>query len=68
MPLTPFKEAIADQLAELTGVARILAMDALETPRVAEHGDFAVAFPRLRLKGNPAQLAKECAEKVSLLM
>ncbi|KAI8053954.1 arginyl-tRNA synthetase [Syncephalis plumigaleata] len=63
MPLTPFKEAIANQLAELTGVDRTLALDALETPRVAEHGDFAVAFPRLRLKGNPAQLAKECAEK-----
>ncbi|RKP05659.1 tRNA synthetases class I (R)-domain-containing protein, partial [Thamnocephalis sphaerospora] len=63
MPLTPFKNDIVDQLVGLTGADRNLILEAIETPRTPEHGDFAVALPRLRLKGNPAAFAKEYAEK-----
>ena len=34
-----------------------------EAPKVAEHGDFTLAVPRLRIKGNPVQLAKDLSEK-----
>ncbi|KAI9598312.1 arginyl-tRNA synthetase [Syncephalis fuscata] len=63
MPLTPFKEAIAQQLAEFASIDQAQVIEVIEAPRVPEHGDFAVAMPRLRVKGNPAALAKEYAEK-----
>ncbi|KAJ1679706.1 arginyl-tRNA synthetase [Spiromyces aspiralis] len=58
-----FKDVIADQLAGLTAADRTTIFESLQTPRQAEHGDFAIAVPRLRLKGNPVQLAKELSEK-----
>jgi hypothetical protein len=67
MPFTEFKNDIARQLSALAGVEPSLVLEAIETPRSPEHGDFAVAIPRLRLKGNPVALAKEFADKVSIL-
>jgi arginyl-tRNA synthetase len=63
-PLDSFRNAIASQMALLTGVDPKLIWDMIEEPKTKEHGDFAVPIPRLRLKGNPVQLCKEFAEKV----
>lgn len=56
-----FKNLIAAQLSSLSGVDAKLVYDALDLPRSLEHGDLAVAIPRLRVKGNPAALAAEWA-------
>ncbi|KAF7730865.1 hypothetical protein EC973_001383 [Apophysomyces ossiformis] len=61
-----FKNVIAGQLSSVSGVDAALIYEALDTPRSLEHGDLAVALPRLRVKGNPAALAKEWAEKFPL--
>ncbi|KAG0171179.1 hypothetical protein DFQ28_006269 [Apophysomyces sp. BC1034] len=58
-----FKNVIASQLAAVSGVDAALIYTALDVPRSLEHGDLAVALPRLRVKGNPAALAKEWSEK-----
>lgn len=61
-PLDCFKNLIAAQLSELSGVEARVVYDAIDLPRVLEHGDLAVAVPRLRVKGNPAAFAKQWAE------
>ncbi|KAI9226246.1 MAG: YDR341C-like protein [Piptocephalis tieghemiana] len=61
--LDEFKAYIADQVSSATGADRDLVLTAIGSPKSPEHGDFAVAIPRLRLKGNPAAFAKETAEK-----
>ncbi|KAI8368287.1 uncharacterized protein BYT42DRAFT_539504 [Radiomyces spectabilis] len=61
-PMDVFRNLIAVQLAQLAKVDAALIYDALDLPRSLEHGDLAVAIPRLRLKGNPVAIAKELAE------
>ncbi|KAJ2024677.1 arginyl-tRNA synthetase, partial [Coemansia sp. S610] len=57
-----FKTSIATQLAVLTGAPVKDIVDAIEIPRSNAHGDLAVTIPRLRIKGNPVQMAKDWAE------
>ncbi len=62
-----FKLAIAQQVSELTG-AKVEAIYAgIENHKSPEQADFAIAIPRLKLKGNPAQLTKELVSKVCTL-
>ncbi|ORX70038.1 putative arginine--tRNA ligase, cytoplasmic [Linderina pennispora] len=61
--LDEFKASIAKQLAELSGVSTDVILPAIDVPKATTHGDLAIAVPRLRLKGNPAQFANEWAEK-----
>ncbi|PVU84762.1 hypothetical protein BB559_005156 [Furculomyces boomerangus] len=58
-----YKTAIIDQLSQISGVDKALIESAIDTPKNLDHGDLAVAVPRLRVKGNPAQLGKDWAEK-----
>lgn len=60
-----FKQEIAKQLSALNGIAVDTLVSLFEAPKNTEHGDVALAIPKLRLKGNPAQFAKEYAEKVN---
>lgn len=63
-----FKQNIADQVSTISGVERSLVLSAIENPNIPEHGDFAIAIPRLRVKGNPAQLSKDWAAQVFLIL
>ncbi|KAI9503312.1 arginyl-tRNA synthetase [Coemansia spiralis] len=58
-----FKKTIANQLSELSGVSAEIIVPAIDLPKVTTYGDLAIAVPRLRLKGNPVQLAQSFAEK-----
>ncbi|KAJ1968859.1 arginyl-tRNA synthetase [Dispira parvispora] len=58
-----FKLEIARGLSAISGVDQDTLFNALDAPKVAAHGDLAIAVPRLRLKGNPVALAKEWVEK-----
>jgi len=66
--LDAFRSRIAVAIAELSekSVDDIFAL--LDAPKNPEHGDFALAVPRLRVKGNPAQFAKSWAEKVNVTL
>ncbi|KAI8148641.1 hypothetical protein BJV82DRAFT_592806 [Fennellomyces sp. T-0311] len=57
-----FKNLIASQLASISKLDTKLIYDSLDLPRSLEHGDLAVAVPRLRVKGNPAAFAQEWAK------
>ncbi|KAJ2803132.1 arginyl-tRNA synthetase [Coemansia furcata] len=57
-----FKTAIATQLVVLTGAPAEVITDAIGIPKTNDHGDLAINIPRLRVKGNPVQLAKDWAE------
>ncbi|KAJ2643957.1 arginyl-tRNA synthetase [Coemansia sp. RSA 1694] len=57
-----FKAAIATQLAALTGAPVDDIANAIKIPKANTHGDLAIPAPSLRIKGNPAQQAKEWAE------
>ncbi|KAJ2228871.1 arginyl-tRNA synthetase [Coemansia sp. RSA 1722] len=58
-----YKAVIASQLAEISGAAPGAISEAIDLPKENTHGDLAIAVPRLRLKGNPVQLAKTWAEQ-----
>ncbi|KAI7850352.1 hypothetical protein BDC45DRAFT_518620 [Circinella umbellata] len=58
-----FKNVIATQMNQISGVDTKLLFDALDLPRSLENGDLAIAVPRLRVKGNPAQFAQEWAKQ-----
>ncbi|KAI8340647.1 hypothetical protein BC941DRAFT_371019 [Chlamydoabsidia padenii] len=60
-PLDIFRLRIATQLSKVTQIEPAVIYRAIDIPRQLDHGDFALALPRLRVKGNPAQLAKEWA-------
>ncbi|KAI7833331.1 arginyl-tRNA synthetase [Kickxella alabastrina] len=57
-----YKNAITSQMASLSGVSDSIVSSAIEIPKINTHGDLAIAVPRLRVKGNPVQLAKTWAE------
>ena len=63
-PLDGFKTIIAEKVSAISGADPTLIYKSLEAPRSSDHGDFAIAVPKLRVKGNPAALAKEWAGKV----
>ncbi|PVU98100.1 hypothetical protein BB561_000115 [Smittium simulii] len=61
--LEKYRNAVVSQLSEISGVDKNLIVAALDVPRNPENGDLAVAVPRLRVKGNPTQFAKDWSEK-----
>lgn len=63
-PVDIFRCYIAEVLAKTSGVDSALIYPALEWTNQFEKGDLILAVPRLRVKGKPAELAKEWAEKV----
>ncbi|KAJ1739274.1 arginyl-tRNA synthetase [Coemansia sp. RSA 1821] len=58
-----FKSEIATQISALSGVSTDIIEPAIEVPKVATLGDLALTIPRLRLKGNPVQLAQKLASE-----
>ncbi|RKP33986.1 hypothetical protein BJ085DRAFT_39575, partial [Dimargaris cristalligena] len=54
-----FKNEIAQTLAGFSGLEPQVIFNAIDTPKVADHGDLAVAVPRLRLPGKPVEIAKD---------
>ncbi|KAI8367207.1 hypothetical protein EDC96DRAFT_507292 [Choanephora cucurbitarum] len=60
-PVDTFRNLIAVQVAELGQLDPVVVYQAIDNPRSLENGDLAIAVPRLRVKGNPAALAKEWA-------
>ncbi|KAL1914901.1 uncharacterized protein VTP21DRAFT_7817 [Calcarisporiella thermophila] len=58
-----FRNMLAKQVAELADVTPEKVVECIDFPRQPEHGDLAIAVPRLRLKGNPTQIAKDLVEK-----
>lgn len=67
-PVDIFRLFIAKTLAPIGGVGVELIYSSLEWTQSFEKGDLILAIPRLRLKGRkPDEIAKEWAEKVSIL-
>ncbi|CAO3703312.1 unnamed protein product [Rhizopus stolonifer] len=62
-PLDTFRNLIAVQIASLGNLDAVFVYQSIDNPRSLENGDLAIALPRLRLKGNPAAIAKEWSEK-----
>lgn len=60
-PIDAFKNFIAVQIAAIGNIDPVVVYNALDNPRAVENGDLAIALPRLRVKGNPAAIAKEWA-------
>ncbi|KAJ2778419.1 arginyl-tRNA synthetase [Coemansia javaensis] len=58
-----FKAEIARQISELSGVAVDAVEPAIGLPNDTVHGDLALTVPRLRMRGNPVQIAKTLAEQ-----
>lgn len=57
---------ITEQLSILAGVDKSIIYPALEWCQVLEKGDLLLPLPRLRLKGNLDEMAKDLAEKFPL--
>jgi hypothetical protein len=64
-PVDIFRCVIAHHLAPITGVDIKLVYPALEWTQTLDKGDLVLAVPRLRVKGNPAELGKQWVEKVA---
>ncbi|KAJ3395463.1 hypothetical protein HDU92_005716 [Lobulomyces angularis] len=62
--LNQFKAKIVEKLSTLLNVAEDLAYESLEVPNKSINGDFAFPIPRLKLPGNPVQIAKELQQKI----
>lgn len=65
-----FRRAVATEIVKVAPGFEVSALEAmLESPKgqAAEWADLCIPIPRLRLKGNPAQLAEEFSKTVSLL-
>ncbi|KAI8364396.1 hypothetical protein BD560DRAFT_373139 [Blakeslea trispora] len=60
-PVDTFRNLIAVQIAQLGNLDPVVVYQAIDNPRSLENGDLAIAVPRLRVKGNPAAMAKEWA-------
>ncbi|CAB5172559.1 uncharacterized protein OCT59_005222 [Rhizophagus irregularis] len=63
--LDSFRSFVASIVAEFSGISADNILAILEVPRNPEHGDIAIAVPRLRVQGNPAQIAQQWVEKFS---
>jgi hypothetical protein len=62
-----FRSFAASIIAQFSGKSADDILGLLEAPKIPEHGDIAIAIPRLRIKGNPIEIAKEWAEKVMMI-
>ncbi|KAJ2147593.1 arginyl-tRNA synthetase [Coemansia sp. RSA 678] len=58
-----FKTAIATQVSALSGVSAEIVEPAVNVSNNTANGDLTLTVPRLRMKGNPAQIAKTLAEQ-----
>lgn len=58
-----YKRAIAAQISDFSQTPDEKILDLLEIPKVADHGDFSIAIPKLRVKGNPVELAQTYQQK-----
>jgi len=63
-PIDVFRSYIAEELSKITGAERDRVYESIEWTQDFKKGDLILAVPRLRIKGNPAELGKERAEKV----
>jgi len=61
-----FKIKIAEQLSTLSGAEKKTIFTLLTPPAKPEYGDYSIPVARLRLQGNPVQLAKEFSEKFQI--
>ncbi|CAG8439480.1 21294_t:CDS:2 [Rhizophagus irregularis] len=66
--LDSFRSFVASIVAEFSGISADNILAILEVPRNPEHGDIAIAVPRLRVQGNPAQIAQQWVEKINKLL
>jgi hypothetical protein len=64
--LDSFRSFVASIVAEFSGISADNVLTILEVPRNTEHGDIAIAVPRLRVQGNPTQIAQQWVEKVDI--
>lgn len=62
-PVDIFRSYIARELSVISGVSSSLIFPALEFTSTADRGDLVIPVPRLRVKGNADDLAKEWAAK-----
>ncbi|KAI8977576.1 hypothetical protein BDF20DRAFT_875606 [Mycotypha africana] len=62
-PMDVFRNMVASQLAALGSLDPVVVYQAIDYPRSLENGDLAIAVPRLRVKGNPAAMAKQWASQ-----
>ncbi|KAI9199732.1 uncharacterized protein BJ171DRAFT_585020 [Polychytrium aggregatum] len=58
-----FREQAALQLSEILKLSVTTIYNSLEAPKDVKMGDISVPIPRLRLPGNPAQLAQETVKQ-----
>ncbi|CAG8438745.1 8724_t:CDS:2 [Ambispora leptoticha] len=58
-----FRNIVSHEIAKLSEKSPEEVYNLLETPKNSEHGDIAIAIPRLRIKGNPAEIAQSWVEK-----
>ncbi|KAK9728040.1 arginyl-tRNA synthetase [Basidiobolus ranarum] len=61
--LDEFKFRISNKVSQLSGLESETIHKLLETPKLSEHGDFALALPKLRLQENPLKLAQLFSEQ-----
>jgi len=59
-----FRSFISSIIAEFSGKSADDILGLLDVPKNPEHGDVAIAIPRLRIQGNPAEIAQQWAKKV----
>jgi hypothetical protein len=64
-PIDTYRAHICSQLAHVTGVDEQIIYPAIQWTQTLDKGDLTLAVPALRVKGKPADLATEWAEKVS---
>lgn len=62
--MNKFKESIAQQISEISGVNMEEIISMLESPKNRENGDLALAIPKLKIEGNPRQLAEQYSNMV----
>ncbi len=65
--LDGFKAAIAAQLSRVFAISLDTAFSAIDLPKKLDATDLTVPIPRLKLKGNPNELAKKVQNEVDIL-
>lgn len=58
-----YKYAIVDQISEITGLKPEFVVQQVMTNKVKDNGDISIPVPKLKLEGNPVELAKSIASK-----
>ena len=62
--LDSFRSVVASVIADFSGKSADDILGLLEVPKNSEHGDIAIAIPKLRVQGKPVQIAQQWVEKV----